>query len=89
MRVGQIPDISDHPLSYDFRVDSVIGSAKDMLTLKSSSSHLIPYPHYFEQKPNQFSGELPAICSAMNWSEGSLLFPEFSTLASSFIFASF
>lgn len=69
MRVGEIPDISDHPLVYDFRVDCVIGSVKDRPTFKSrksSSPHLIPNPYYFEQQYNQFSGELPAIRSAMN-----------------------
>ena len=73
------------PMSHDFRPESVIGCVWDWLTSRSRTPHLIPHPAYFVQKYNQFSSDLPAICRSINWSQDRLLFPEFSSLASSFI----
>ncbi|WP_159467727.1 hypothetical protein [Dyadobacter sp. 3J3] len=77
------------PMSHDFHTDSVIGCVRDWLTSRSTSPHLIPHQPYFVQKYSQFSTELPDICRSIKWSQERLLFPEFSSLASSFIFSNF
>lgn len=77
------------PMSHEFKVMSVIGCVRDWLTSKSSEPGLVAHLPYLMSKYRLFQKELPNMCAYNNWSSKRLLFPEFSSLASSFIVANF
>ncbi|GLU52528.1 hypothetical protein Dfri01_19890 [Dyadobacter frigoris] len=77
------------PMAHEFKVMAVIGCVRDWLTSKSSEPDLIAHLPYLMAKYRLFQKELPNMCAYNNWSAKRLLFPEFSSLASSFIVANF
>lgn len=77
------------PMAHEFKVMSVMGCVRDWLTSKSSYPDGIPHLPYLMAKYLEFNTQLPEMCTYNHWSPKRLLFPEFSGLASSFIFACF
>ena len=80
---------SQDPMAHEFKVMSVIGCVRDWLTSRSKEPDQIAHLPFLMSKYRQFQQELPNMCAYNNWSVKRLLFPEFSSLASSFICVNF
>ncbi|MCF0055856.1 hypothetical protein [Dyadobacter sp. CY356] len=77
------------PMAHEFKVISVIGCVRDWLTSKSNQPDQIAHLPFIMSKYRQFQQQLPHLCAYNNWSVKQLLFPEYSSLASSFIYINF
>ena len=69
--------------------DKMIDCLRTWLIANAKDPSSIPSSDFIKNKYRLFQKDLPVMCSAINWNHKKLLFPEFTSLAETWLIANF
>lgn len=73
------------PMSHNNSVEKAIECLRDWLIANSADPARIPSAQYIKLKYKSFKKDLPAVCASNRWDHKKLLFPEFLSVAESWL----